>query len=43
MVQYSFELLIRLFSDNNALGYYPKLVILRRTMHHGGAFGDQAH
>ena len=32
-MQYSCELLIQLLSDKNALGYYSKLVISRRTMH----------
>ena len=32
-MQYSCELLILLLSDGNAIGYYPKLVISRRTMH----------
>ena len=35
-MQYSCELLIWLLSDGNALGYYPKLVIVRRTMHQVG-------
>ena len=32
-MQYSCELLIQLLSDGNDLGYYPRLVISRRTMH----------
>ena len=32
-MQYSCKLLIQLLSDGNALGFYPKQVILRQTMH----------